>query len=124
MRCYSGSPPPSNAVPRYQNFPFTKRLMAPLIAQLVKNLPAMQETGFDSWVGKISWRRDRPPTPVFFGLLCGSAGKESACDVGDLSLIPGLGRSPGEGNGYPLQYSGLENSMDSLWGHRELDMTE
>ena len=68
MRCYSGSPPPSNAVPRYQNFqnfPFTKRLMAPLIAQLVKNLPAMQETGFDSWVGKISWRRDRPPTPVF-----------------------------------------------------------
>ena len=42
----------------------------------------------------------------------GSAGKESACNVGDLGLIPGLGRSPGEGNGYPLQYSGLENSMD------------
>ena len=41
-----------------------------------------------------------------------SAGKESICNVGDLGLIPGLGRSPGEGNGYPLQYSCLQNSMD------------
>ena len=41
-----------------------------------------------------------------------SAGKESACNAGDLSSIPGLGRSPGEGKGYPLQYSGLKNSMD------------
>ena len=49
-----------------------------------------------------------------------SAGKESTCNVGDLGSIPGLGRSPGEGNGYPLQYSGLENSMDC----KELDMTE
>ena len=40
----------------------------------------------------------------------GSAGKESTCNAGDLGLIPGLGRSPGEGKGYPLQYSGLENS--------------
>ena len=48
------------------------------------------------------------------GLPCGSAGKESACNVGDLGSIPGLGRSPGEGNGYPLQYSGLENSMDCV----------
>ena len=46
------------------------------------------------------------------GFPCGSAGKESACNAGDLGLIPGLGRSPGEGKGYPLQYSGLENSMD------------
>ena len=45
---------------------------------------------------------------------CGSAGKESACNVGDLGLIPGLGRSSGEGKGYPLQYSGLENSMDYI----------
>jgi len=44
--------------------------------------------------------------------LCGLAGKESACNVGDLGLIPGLGRSPGEGKGYPFQYSGLENLMD------------
>jgi len=42
----------------------------------------------------------------------GSDGKESACNAGDPGLIPGLGRSPGEGKGYPLQYSCLENSMD------------
>ena len=48
------------------------------------------------------------------GFPGGSAGKESACNVGDLGLIPGLGRSPGEGKGYPLQYSGLENSMDCI----------
>ena len=39
-------------------------------------------------------------------------------------MIPGSGRPPGEGKGYPLQYSGLENSMDSPWGHKESDMTE
>ena len=42
--------------------------------------------------------------------------KESACSEGDLGLIPGLGRSPGEGKDYSLQYSGLENSMDSMGG--------
>ena len=56
--------------------------------------------------------------------LGGSAGKESACDAGDLGSIPGLGRSPGERKGYPLQYSGLENSMGYPWGHKESDMTE
>ena len=45
---------------------------------------------------------------------CGSAGRESTCNVGDLGLVPGLGRSPGEGSSYPLQYSGLENSMDCI----------
>ena len=59
-------------------------------------------------------RRNRLPTAVFLGFPCGSAGKESACNVGDLGFIPGLGRSPGEGKGYPLQYSGLENSMDCI----------
>ena len=57
----------------------------------------------------------------------GSAGKESTCNARDLSLIPGLGRSPGEGKGYLLQYSGLEKSVDCIvspQGHRELDMTE
>ena len=57
------------------------------------------------------------------GFPCGSAGKESTCkkkkkestcNVGDLGSIPGLGRSSGEGKGYPLQYSGLENSMDCI----------
>ena len=45
-------------------------------------------------------------------MFCGSVGKASACSAGDLGLIPGSGRSPGEGNDYPLQYSCLENSMD------------
>ena len=49
---------------------------------------------------------------VHMGLPCGSAGKESACSAGDPGSTPGLGRSPGEENSYPLQYSGLENSMD------------
>ena len=61
-------------------------------AQLVKNLPAIQETLFDSWVGKIPWRRVRLPTLVFFGFQGGSDGKESSCNMGDLDLIPGLGR--------------------------------
>ena len=47
------------------------------------------------------------------GFPCGSTGKESACNAGDLGLIPGLGRSPGEWNSYPFQYSGLENSMEN-----------
>ena len=51
---------------------------------------------------------------MFLGFPDGSAGKESACNVGDLGWIPGLGRSPGEGKDYPLQYSGLENSMDCI----------
>ena len=50
---------------------------------------------------------------AFMGFPGGSAGNESTCNVGDLVSIPGLGRSPGEGNGYSLQYPGLENSIDS-----------
>jgi len=61
-----------------------------------------------------SSRRDRLPTPVFLGFPRGSAGKESTDNVGDLGSIPGLGRSPGEGKGYPVQYSDLENSMDCI----------
>ena len=53
-------------------------------------------------------------TELDIGLPCGSAGEESICHVGDLGSIPGVGRSPGEGSGYPLQYSGLENSMDCM----------
>ena len=54
----------------------------------------------------LAWRILRIP--------CGSAGKESAHNAGDLDSVPGLGRSPGEREGYPLQYSGLENSMDCI----------
>ena len=53
-------------------------------------------------------------TPIFLGFPCGSAGKESACNAGDLGSVLGLERSPGEGKGYPLQYSALENSMDCI----------
>ena len=76
--------------------------------------------------GRFPWRRDRLPTPVFLGFPAGSSGKESACNVGALGAIPGLGRFPGEGKDYPLQYSGLENSMDlqSPWGHKASDTTE
>ena len=73
-----------------------------------------------SWVGKIHWRRDRLPTPVFLGFPCGSAGRESACNAGDL------------GWEYPLEKGKATHSsilpgefMDySPWGHKELDMTE
>jgi len=61
---------------------------------------------FNSWVRKIHWRRDRLPTLVFLGFPCGLAGKESDCT--------GLGRSPEEGKGYPVQYSGLANAMDCI----------
>ena len=84
------------------------------MAQLVKNLPAMQETPVRFLGQENRWRRDRLPPPVFLGFPCGSTGKESACNAGDLSSIPGLGRSPREGKGYPLQNSGLENSMDGI----------
>ena len=59
------------------------------------------------------------------GFPGGSAVKEPTCNAGDLGSIPGLGRSPGEGKGYPPQYSGLESSMDYIvCGVAELDMTE
>ena len=67
---------------------------------------------FDSCVGKIRWRRDRLSTPVFLGFSSGSAGKEFTGSAGNLGSIPGLGRSPGEGKGHPLEYSGLENVTD------------
>ena len=92
-------------------------LWASLIAQLVKNLPVLQETLVQFLGREVCWRRDRLPPPVFLGFPCGSAGKESACNAGDLGLIPGLGRSPGEGKGYLLQYSCLGNSMDCV-AHR------
>ncbi|CAI9171683.1 unnamed protein product [Rangifer tarandus platyrhynchus] len=60
------------------------------------------------------------------GFPGGPDSKESACNAGDLGLIPGSGRSPGGGPGYPLQYSGLENphGQRSPWGRKESDMTE
>ena len=76
--------------------------------------------GPDLWLGNSAclwWhaflpRKDPIVSPFIQGFPRGSGGKESACSLGDLGSIPGLGRSPGEGTGHPLQYSGLENSMD------------
>ena len=65
-----------------------------MVAQLVKNSSAMQETPV-RFLGKISWRRDRLPAPVFLGFPGGSDGEDSARSVGDLGSIPGLGRCPG-----------------------------
>ena len=150
---------------------------ASLMAQMVKNLPAMQET----WVQSLGWEdplekgmathssilawripwTEEPDalqsvgsqrvghewatyTNIMniscysfcssmldrYGLPRGSDGKESDCNAGDLSSIPGLGRSPEEGNNYLLQYSCLENSMDrggwqaTVHGVAESDMTE
>ena len=127
---------------------------ASLVAQFIKNLPAVRETGVWSlgWedpLGKgkathsnilawripwtvestvlrrvgYDWETFNQPICVrsiinllhySMGFPCDSAGKESTCNVGDLGSIPGLGRSPGEGDGYPLWYSGLENSMDCI----------
>ena len=76
-------------------------------------------------LGMISWSR------FFYHLLSvlrvfpdSSVGKESTCNTGGPCSNPGLGRSPGEGKGSPLQYSGLDNSIDSPWGCKESDTTE
>ena len=109
--------------------------MASLLAQRLKRLPPTRETrvrslGREDPLGKemathsstlawrIPWRKDRLPNPVFLGFPGGSDSTESACNAGDLRLIPGSGRSPGEGNGNPLQYSCLENPRDggAWWG--------
>ena len=86
---------------------------ASLVAQLIICLQC-RRSQFNSWVGKIHWRKNRLTTPVFLGFPTGWAGKESACNGIDLHLIHGLERSSGDGNGYPLQYSGLENFMDCI----------
>ena len=84
------------------------------IAQLVNNPSAMQKTLVQVLGREDPLERDRLHTPVFLSLSCDSAGKKSTCNAGSLGLIPGLGRSPGDGKGYPLQCSGLENSMDCM----------
>ena len=80
------------------------------------------------WVRKGQGNKFRAALPSN-GLPSLPVGKQSACSAGDLGLIPGSGRSPGEGNGNPLQYSCLENPMDCSrqaplsMGSRESDMT-
>ena len=79
------------------------------------------DSGLIPGSGTSAGERDRLPTPVLLGFLCVSAGKESVCNEGDLGSIPVPGRCPGEGKGYLLQYSLLENCIDSIvhgvWRH-------
>ena len=96
-----------------------RQTLYPLRAKLVKNLPALvrflgQEDPLDGL-----------PTPVFLGFPCGSAGKESTCDAGDLGLIPGLGRFPWKREMLPTSVRWPEkfHGLYSPWGHKELDKT-
>ena len=89
------------------------------VAQMVKKTPAMQETPIPFLGRNYPRRRDRLPTPVFLGFHYGSTGKESACNVGDLDLIPGLGRSPGRDSNH---FSILAWKIP--WGRKESDTTE
>ena len=93
--------------------------------------PVTQTTGWGEGQGLWPSSEDiKSPHVALLGFPGGSDGKESACNAGDPDLIPSSGRSPREGNGYPLQHSCLENSTGrgawraSLWGQRELDTTE
>ena len=73
---------------------------------LAQRMPWTEELGRLQTMGS---KKKKKKSDITYG--GGSVGKESACNEGDLGLIPGLGRSPGEENSYPLRYSGLENSM-------------
>ena len=77
-------------------------------------------------VGKIRWRRDRLPIPVFLDFPCGSAGKESTCNEGNLGSIPGWGTSPGEGERLPTPvfWPGEFHGLYSPWGFKESDTPE
>ena len=80
---------------------------------MVKNSPSMEETQFDSWVRKMPWRRDKLPTPVFWGFPCGTSGKNLpaiAGDIRDTGSIPGSGRY--RGGIWQLTPACLENPMD------------
>ena len=100
--------------------PSQKRSAYPcsLIAQLVKNLPVMQETLVWSLGQEDTLEKGQATHSSILGVPFGSAGKESAHSAGDLGSIPGLERPPGEGKGYPFQYSGLENSIQSMGSQR------
>ena len=79
---------------------------------MVQRQTGMRCLGSRGWKGISILYHD--PLSGSLSFLDSSVGKESACNAGDPSSIPGLGRSPGEGKGYPLQYSGLENSMNFI----------
>ena len=103
-------------------------MRASLGAQTGKDLSAMWEMWVPSLSREDPLEKRQATHSSIRGLVRGSGGKELACSAGDVGLIPGWGRSPGEGNGNPLQYSGLENPHGqrslvgySPWGRRESD---
>ena len=98
---------------------------ASLIPQLVKNPPAIHETQFNFWVGKIHWKWDRLPTPVFLGFPGGSAGKESPV-LGRPGFDPCVGKIPWrqERLPTPVFWPGEFHGLCSPWGRKESGMTE
>ena len=95
------------------------RNQASLMAQLVKNPPAVQETPVQFLGQEDLLEKGQATHYSILGFPLWLRWKESACNAGDVGSIPGLGRSPGKEKGYPLQYSGLENSMDCTGTIRE-----
>ena len=93
-----------------------------MIVKMIQNFEIKMESQINSletWIEKMQERFNKDLEEIKKsqyimnrGFPCSSVGKESACSAGDPGLIPGLGRSPGEGNGNPLQYPCLENLMD------------
>ena len=98
------------------------------IAQLVKNPIHLQcrRPWFDSWVGKIPWRRDRPPTSIFLGFPCGSTGTESACSVGRPRFDPWVGKIPWRRERLPTPVFWPEefHGLYSPWVHKQSDTAE
>ena len=84
------------------------------------------DPGFDSWVGKVPWRRERLPTPVFLGFPCGSAGKESACNAGDPGFHPWVGKIPWRRERLPTSvfWPAGFHGLYSPGGCKESDMIE
>ena len=110
----------------FHSIPFPRRYQSKCLWRLVVFLFSLVESWLcspEEQAGALEspyhfWKQELPAVSyslcVSKGLLDSSVGKESACNVGDLGLILGLGWSPGVGKGYPLQYSDLENSMDCM----------
>ena len=104
-----------NIQPWHTCFPIWNQSVIPYLVLTVISWPAYRFLRRQvRWSGiPIYWKFYSTHSSIL-GFPCGSAGKESSCHAGDLGSIPGLGRPPGEGKGCPLQYSGLENSMDCI----------
>ena len=101
-------------------------IWASLISQLVKNPLQCRRPWLNCWVRKIRWRRDRLPTPVFLGFPCGSAGKEFACNEGELDSILGFGKIPWRRERLliPVFWPGEFRGPYSPWDHNKSDTTE